>query len=735
MHRLLGRLTPGRPRTKTIGLSAVMVLAAGAVAVAAPTGSITGGTAAPNPGLVAAGPVNGTYGYPDWYRDTNGTDLAPCWDAQDPYCGGAVEAPDPSLPVSPDNFPEEFFYQNAEVANLTSAGGEGVLAEYALEGAQPDAPIVFSRIRYRINGGLKPDTAYKVTHPFGTDTVRTEPGATNLFVTQDVGVAPGDFSQALKGRVGPFLKWDKAVAPAAPLGYLGDGVTPHKVTGSDLGTNFVRVEGPGIGGAAGSTNPNPCPTTGTLAYSGLVNDCIQSDQFVVIGKESTNGGVDITRATYERNADGTGTQVQVLANSKSFQDLRVKDGDHPDTGRLIPTTPLRGDGSRYLAYVDVSGAMPGSVDVVNRGDVPASTQHMALTDAVSATAVYHVSKAGAADALHVTASSSDKTLDGTALSLLGLGDKKLAANGQVDVSTIAPPESVTVVSSKGGKVTVPVQVDGEAIDALPLLAVGGPDMNVSQGATVTLDAGASSGDVDSIQWTGPEGITINNADSAKATFTAPTTQTTLTFKVTITGNGKTVTDEVVVNVKASNPAKAVIAPNGDAVLQNLPLTLDGSGSEATAKYEWSQVDGAAVTIQDATTPKATFLFPKTTQPITMRLTVKRADYTGTGCTAPTCDTSTITLTPALDTLGGVRAKFDAGKGRWTVDGSASILVSNNVRVYAGATVAGGKLIGTALVDPTGAWKIDVRGSTVTNTSGRVSIESDRGGKVENVQVG
>jgi hypothetical protein len=39
------------------------------------------------------------------------------------------------------------------------------------------------------------------------------------------------------------------------------------------------------------------------------------------------------------------------------------------------------------------------------------------------------------------------------------------------------------------------------------------------------------------------------------------------------------------------------------------------------------------------------------------------------------------------------------------------------------------------VDTAGAWKIDVRGTTVTNTSGRVSIESDRGGKVENVQVG
>jgi hypothetical protein len=95
---------------------------------------------------------------------------------------------------------------------------------------------------------------------------------------------------------------------------------------------------------------------------------------------------------------------------------------------------------------------------------------------------------------------------------------------------------------------------------------------------------------------------------------------------------------------------------------------------------------------------------------------------------PTCDTSTIPLTPQPDPLGPVRAKFD-GKGRWVVDGSSNIQVSNNVRVYNGPTVGGSaQLIGSALVDPTGAWKIDVRNSPVTLAPCRcVSVESDRGG--------
>src|SRR4051794_40503404 len=235
MNRLVGLLPTGRAR-KVVLLATFLVLAAGAVAIAAPCGLLTQNSAGPQ-GLVAVGPVNASNGFPDWYRDTNGVDLMPCDDPQDKYCGGAVPAPDPTQPPTfPDNFPDEFFYQQAGADSLVSAGGNKVLAEFDLEGAFASGPvvngdqIVFSRIRYKIVDGLKPDTDYKITQPYGTDTVHTDPGATGFFVTQDVGVVPGDFSGALKGRVGPFLQWD-ASAPAPPAGYVGDGVTPHPVTG------------------------------------------------------------------------------------------------------------------------------------------------------------------------------------------------------------------------------------------------------------------------------------------------------------------------------------------------------------------------------------------------------------------------------------------------------------------------------------------------------------------------
>jgi len=280
-------------------------------------------------------------------------------------------------------------------------------------------------------------------------------------------------------------------------------------------------------------------------------------------------------------------------------------------------------------------------------------------------------------------------------------------------------------------VTVPVSIGGASLDPLPLIANAGPDQTVNQGAKVTLDGGGSAGDIDSISWTGPAGTTITGATTTAPTFTAPATAQTLTFTLTVKSGTDTKTDTVDIKVNPATPARAQIGAVGATVLQNLPLTLDGSTSLGAAKYEWSQVagDGTQASLgTDTTSSKLTFLFPKTTTPIHIQLRVRSAGDNGIGCSAPTCDTATITLTPALDNLGTIRAKND-GKGRWVIDSTSSIQDSNNVRVYAGATIDPTKLIGSALVDPTGAWKVDVRNSTVAVPACRcVSVESDRGGK-------
>jgi hypothetical protein len=169
--------------------------------------------------------------------------------------------------------------------------------------------ITFDRIRVRIDN-LTPGATYTITHPFGvmtatanadggivinsslkttatastasataTKTATTDGfnlvaadtttdgtadgialkgsgsgGGTNsaeINTTEDIGCgnAPCDFRASLEGKISRFLKWDPAIAPAAPAGYLGNPNTTHAITGSPFGTNIFKVDGPNVGGA------------------------------------------------------------------------------------------------------------------------------------------------------------------------------------------------------------------------------------------------------------------------------------------------------------------------------------------------------------------------------------------------------------------------------------------------------------------------------------------------------
>jgi hypothetical protein len=220
----LGRLITGRSRRNIPFLALALLLGTAAVAVAGPSGSFVDGAGEQQSGGIEKfGPINDATGFPDWYRDTNGVEVEPCLVFDNPNCNGPLEMPNPDAPVSwPDNFPGEFFYWTGEAA-LTANGGNAVLAEYAVEGTFaaeiprfPDQ-MVFTRTRYRIRGGLQPDTDYKITNPYGVDVVHTDPGSTELFVTEDVGAAAGAFGDLFAGQVGPFLQWGSG----APAGFLG----------------------------------------------------------------------------------------------------------------------------------------------------------------------------------------------------------------------------------------------------------------------------------------------------------------------------------------------------------------------------------------------------------------------------------------------------------------------------------------------------------------------------------
>lgn len=216
------------------------------------------------------GPIDIRHGFPLWYQDEAALRLGLCLDAN----GLCFEPlPDPAQPPSVTdesvNFPAETFWWAAEASIPRSIGGKVQLvlameAAFTTEEPTVGEQISFGRVRIRMDK-LRPGNTYKVTHPYGVDTlVADEFGAVRMSEDIGCGASPCDFTIALRSRVGPFLRWDPAVPPAPPPGYIGDPAVLHRVIGSPFGANFFRVEGQDVGGPG--------------------VDVIQTDLFVVQGK-------------------------------------------------------------------------------------------------------------------------------------------------------------------------------------------------------------------------------------------------------------------------------------------------------------------------------------------------------------------------------------------------------------------------------------------------------------------
>jgi hypothetical protein len=163
-------------------------------------------------------------------------------------------------------------------------------------------------------------------------------------------------------------------------------------------------------------------------------------------------------------------------------------------------------------------------------------------------------------------------------------------------------------------------------------------------------------------------VTLAGADTATPSFTAPAGSGTLSFRLAVTDNeGKSGTDSVDVIV---NQAPVAAAGDDLTVPTDLPGTLDGTGSfdpdGTITGYQWTQIQGAPVQIQNAGTPVATFIAPPTAGVLVFQLTV--TDQHG----------FTSSNTVAVDVFLNLRPVARAGQDRIvrpgasvTLDGTAS----------------------------------------------------------------
>lgn len=528
-------------------------------------------------GFTRHGPVDPSNGYPLYFEDSNGVRLGLCTDPN--QCFWVL--PNGALPASfPTNWPDEGFYFAAQ-ASLT--GSATLLYTSALEAAFAGGSvlagdqIVFTRIRIRATG-LVDGATYTITHPYGVDTFVAGAGGLpgTINTTRDVGIgSPGDFSQALKGNVGPFLTSVGFAGANLPGAFVGDGASEVPVQGSPFGTNFVRIDGPG----ADTLFPALARGIGRA----------QMDNFVLQGQITTRIGAKVDKAFVSRTSSAT--VVNVWASAAVAQNLVAS-----AAGLQRPMTPA-GDGTYFTRLELGAGALPpASVTITNTTDFPPTSWPLAtVPDAVLIkSAVFTVG-----GDLVVQAESTDKVgnpvlsaevAGAPAAALTGTGG--LASGGcGLPLGTL-PPRTVTVRSAAGGVDEAPVSIEGIGVPggtATPVVANAGTDQTVDSATFVLLDGTTSTGPIATVSWTQNAGpvVALADANTLLPAFLAPTVaagQTVdLTFTLTVrSAAGAQATDVVVVHVQGpiivQDPPDVVVIRDARYNRRNVAWRASGTAS-------------------------------------------------------------------------------------------------------------------------------------------------------------
>lgn len=404
---------------------------------------------------VDPGPYNLANGnFAGWYQDSHGRTLDLCLTkAVSSRVAGAPGAPaymctllptpgvfDDTQPIAfPTNFPDEAFWFTADAAIVDAARGidlsygTAIEAAFAAEEPVEGDQVSFARVRIRVD--VPTAGTYVVTHPYGVEVFDVPAGGRRAInMTRDIGIAgAGDFSGALKGDVGPFLRSVNGPYTEGSERFIGDPNLDERVTGSPFNTNFVRIEGPG----------GIDLRTELFSISGKLSDVALPTPLMP------------QRTTYSRRTENGDLHAQ--------QDVFVMAPPPPAAVTLTSQTPnlklteANGTGAWYAQSV-LNPNVPTTLVLTadNSVAIPTSsltTANLPLTDLVTITqAEYHLSTGQ----LTLVASTSDETSPPALTAHTGNGTLlgNLSGNGAVKTLSTSlspiPPAKVQVTSANGG---------------------------------------------------------------------------------------------------------------------------------------------------------------------------------------------------------------------------------------------------------------------------------------------
>lgn len=677
--------------------------------------------------VMKVGPINAVNKFPIWYKDRNGLRLQLKTNPKDPYSLiSLADLPNPEKPVAfPDNFPGEVYYYVVK-AEMETGTGERAYFEVALvAGFENEIPVdgeqtVFGRLRIHITG-LKPNGKYTVTHPYGVNTFIAKPiddEVGEIRFTEEIGGMNGeDFGIAPDNSAFPFVQWDTNIAPQAPIGYIGDPNVPHPVIGSimidRLGEmqNFFRIEGPEIG----VNSPHRATTIGINP-----DHCIETRDFLVVGKISIICGMEVVRTTYSQSEQSRGFIDVFAIADESDQVIGV-------TGRGIILTKLEGENEQYFARVAYEGEYPPSmITVTNISDNdPASIVECMPIDSITAIARYDNNM----KILTIKATSSDE-LHPIELVIedFGHGDLQMMSGEEIQITTLSVPATLTIVSSAGGSRIIPVSIGGGETLPSGVVANAGRKLTVMMNARVMLDGTGSTGPVFSYRWKQTAGIpvTLENSDTATPSFKAPNAVTVLIFKLMVEGEGSVGSDYVTVDVTDQAPAPVANAGQNQTVQQDSTVILKGSSRGLVSTFRWKQLAGTSVEITNASLPTAKFIFPK-------ELTTLIFEYTVSGPGGSSSDT--VEISTVKDRLTVTLAEFSTDESQWRVFGTTNVKGPGvKITIFTGNTLDG-VFLGEVEVDEQGVWEYQSDESSEEPDETRaISIQSSSGGALVNVPI-
>jgi hypothetical protein len=734
-------------------------------------------------------------GFPFWYQDLNGTVLDLCIPTatatQDP--SGLQETacllgpPAPPLPYTfPTSFPDEVFYHRVVSDPLTTSpsGQKAVLvlaleAAFASGGPAAGQQMVFARIR--VTAGVPVSGTYTVTHPYGTETftdVIASGGNRDIIFTEDVGLTPLNFTDALTSRVGPFLQHSD-IAPGGPAAaplvlpfvtnpdgttsaapgarlFLGDGVTGRFITGSPFGTNYFEICGP----FNGTNNPDAC---------------VRQDLFTVVGmlhdpNTPVGSPLSVTRATFNRTNGASQVDVMARASSGPGQAApKLSAAGNAVSPVLMAGPTVLGDW--YAQGIPVpSTDVPTQITVTNSSDVPPTSIESHVTDEITIKSVVYQG-----GTITVVATSSDKgdstvtpAIPPAGLSLAGFPNAIRTPSSATDpaevtfaaavtptaTGALVPPAFVRVVSNMGGLASADTSL-GVADPAFPagvpfasneaadfvqdpsgLLPSVGIDVLANDVAPAS--APIQSGTLAIVPPL--PSIGVASVSAGRIFYKVPAVTGSTTIRYTVNNAVGTSNVGTVFVTVAADPTGPVPTANNDPnaggainVTAGSSVTVNVLANDTTNDPTGTiQLDPSSVVITsppatgtatvDAATGAITYSAPAGSSGIvTLQYRVSTLANGTTAAKQSNVATVTITVTGAELLTVQTPIKCDT-RGKWQVRGTSNVSTNNVITIYQGATITG-NVIGTAAV-VNGAWQYQGTGGNTCTSP--ISLRSSLG---------